>query len=141
MAGIHVIFQAGLPFHDYQGADPFPGHITCCTYDLFHRVDCIFVGFGERGLPDLGQGSPDIALEDNDYDQEDRTQKGVEDPVESLEFKEFCPEVGEDYYADTRQHLRGSGPFDDEEDPIYYEPDDQDVEEILPAERCDEIKH
>jgi len=93
----------------------------------------VLKALGERGLADLGQGTSDVALKNNDDYQKNGTQEGIQNPIQGDESKLFGTKICKNDNSDTGQHLRCSGPPDNEQDPVDDEPDYQDVEKIMPA--------
>ena len=49
-----------------QSAYPFVRHVLGCFGNFFHEMDGIFKARGEGRLADLGQGTSDVSVENDD---------------------------------------------------------------------------
>src|SRR5437870_3636590 len=86
-ADFHVLIQPHLALQYDQAADPFCREIDGCLSDLLDNIlAALYHAFGraeKRGRANLGQRPPDVALEYNDDDENDRTQEVVDYPIQS----------------------------------------------------------
>jgi hypothetical protein len=102
--------------------------------DLVQIMGHKIVLFLEWGFAHLGQYSPDIALEHNDDDEKDGTEKSSEKPVQGKEIKFAGNKVNYGDNNNADKHLNRPGSADQQDDTVNDNTDNQYVYDILPSE-------
>ena len=78
----------------------------------------------------MDQGPTDVALEDDNDNQDDRGEKIIENPVQGIKLPDLGRDVDEQDDGQTEQHLYRPRSFDQQEDTIDNKRDQRDIEQV-----------
>lgn len=81
----------------------------------------------------------DVVLKDDDDQDEDHVADRVEHPVDGVELEVLRALVGRREHDEADQHRDGARALDQQQEAVDDEADDQDVENVLPAEVVEEV--
>src|SRR5205814_6991262 len=142
-AHLDIVVEADLPLQYDERSNPLARHRDRRLGDLLQRLAALEAirAAEERRRADLGQGAPDIALKDDDDDDNDRAEKIIEYPIERKKTQPLRSHVDQQHDHEPHDHLHRTGTAHHRDQPVDDKGDNEDVEEILPAELSKYLKH